>query len=187
MQIENYNIAPFIPVEPIQIHEGTALSSIADEIKSIFARGHVPNPPGVVEENSMHHQAVDKVGNGLKVSATAIDKLPGDIPLIEAVEADPAGPYANQFLIGVQWHPEFSASPLGAKLAQHVAAAATQFAQQTGREHTWEDVQHENIISSLPYIKLPTPDDSTMQAQVGSKVAQILATRIDYERTHALR
>lgn len=45
--------------------------------------------------NSRHHQAVEKVGTGLVVSATAPDGV------IEAVE-DPS----QRFCLGVQWHPE---------------------------------------------------------------------------------
>ena len=45
--------------------------------------------------NSRHHQAVQKVGTGLVVSATAPDGV------VEAVE-DPS----QRFCVGVQWHPE---------------------------------------------------------------------------------
>lgn len=45
--------------------------------------------------NSFHHQAIDKVGDGFTVTATAGDGI------IEAVEADD-----RRFCIGVQWHPE---------------------------------------------------------------------------------
>jgi putative glutamine amidotransferase len=45
--------------------------------------------------NSRHHQAVQTVGSGLVVSATAPDGV------IEAVE-DPS----KRFCVGVQWHPE---------------------------------------------------------------------------------
>ena len=47
------------------------------------------------EVNSMHHQAIERVGYGLRVVARAEDGLP------EALEA-PALP----FVVGVQWHPE---------------------------------------------------------------------------------
>jgi putative glutamine amidotransferase len=49
----------------------------------------------VHEVNSMHHQAIERVGYGLRVVARADDGLP------EALEA-PALP----FVVGVQWHPE---------------------------------------------------------------------------------
>lgn len=45
--------------------------------------------------NSFHHQALDKIGKNLAVSATATDQT------VEAVEM-PSHPFA----IGVQWHPE---------------------------------------------------------------------------------
>lgn len=49
-----------------------------------------------VEVNSWHHQAVRKIGDGLRVVAKSPDGI------IEATETtDP-----DRFLIGVQWHPE---------------------------------------------------------------------------------
>ncbi|HEX8392697.1 MAG TPA: gamma-glutamyl-gamma-aminobutyrate hydrolase family protein [Longimicrobium sp.] len=46
--------------------------------------------------NSMHHQAIDRLGEGLIASAWAPDGL------VEALE----GTREGQFLVGVQWHPE---------------------------------------------------------------------------------
>ena len=46
--------------------------------------------------NSAHHQAVDKLGNGLVSSAFFEDGI------IEGIESK-----TNGFCIGVQWHPEF--------------------------------------------------------------------------------
>lgn len=46
--------------------------------------------------NSLHNQGIDKVGEGLKVSARDLDGI------VQGIE-DPDKP----FLVGVQWHPEF--------------------------------------------------------------------------------
>lgn len=45
--------------------------------------------------NSMHHQVIDKVGNGIKVTAKSADGY------IEAIELE-----GYPFCMGVQWHPE---------------------------------------------------------------------------------
>jgi len=48
-----------------------------------------------VEVNSSHHQAIERVGEGLRVVARAPDGV------VEAVEGTGSG-----FVLGVQWHPE---------------------------------------------------------------------------------
>jgi putative glutamine amidotransferase len=48
-----------------------------------------------IDVNSFHHQAIERLGEGLAVSASAPDGT------VEAIE-DPDRP----FLIGVQWHAE---------------------------------------------------------------------------------
>lgn len=48
-----------------------------------------------IDVNSMHHQVIDKVGNGLKVTAKSSDGF------VEAIELE-----NHPFCIGVQWHPE---------------------------------------------------------------------------------
>jgi len=48
--------------------------------------------------NSFHHQAVDRVGDGLRVVARSDDGM------VEALEADDDG--SDGFVVAVQWHPE---------------------------------------------------------------------------------
>ncbi len=48
-----------------------------------------------IHVNSLHHQGISQLGNGLMVSATAPDGL------VEAIEVNNA-----RFALGVQWHPE---------------------------------------------------------------------------------
>lgn len=50
---------------------------------------------GTTSVNSVHHQAVAKIGKGLRTSAAAPDGI------VEAVEME-----GHPFLVGVQWHPE---------------------------------------------------------------------------------
>ena len=47
--------------------------------------------------NSLHRQSLDKIGNGLQVSAWEENSI------VQAVEAE----HPNQYVVGVQWHPEF--------------------------------------------------------------------------------
>lgn len=69
--------------------------------------------PDVLDVNSFHHQAIDRLGDGLKVVARAPDGT------IEAVE-DPEHP----FTIGVQWHAETLVHrPYEAALFRHFVEA----------------------------------------------------------------
>ncbi len=68
----------------VSLQSGSLLRSIAGK-----DRGRV---------NSAHHQAIDQLGGGLKISCLAEDGT------IEGIEwAEPAG---RPFLLAVQWHPE---------------------------------------------------------------------------------
>jgi putative glutamine amidotransferase len=50
---------------------------------------------GNLQTNSLHHQAVDRLGSGLRITGTALDGV------VEAIEAADA-----PWCVGVQWHPE---------------------------------------------------------------------------------
>lgn len=63
------------------------------------------SPTGEIMVNTTHHQAIDKMGDGLIVSAKAPDGI------VEAIEGT-----RNRFVIGVQWHSEYENSKLDANL-----------------------------------------------------------------------
>jgi len=65
---------------------------------------------------SSHHQAIDRLGKGLRVVARSPDDR-----IVEAVEAED-----HPWLIGVQWHPERSAEPCQQKLFDDLVRAASE-------------------------------------------------------------
>ncbi|HET8928164.1 MAG TPA: gamma-glutamyl-gamma-aminobutyrate hydrolase family protein [Microbacterium sp.] len=86
---------------PVLVHAGTRLARIIGA--------------GTRDIRSGHHQAVDRLGDGLVVSATAPDGV------VEAIELPDA------WAVGVQWHPEDAGgdpAPLRALLADFARAAA---------------------------------------------------------------
>lgn len=90
----------FKPSDHIRVVNGTLLSAMATQAAS-------PNPaPAIWAENSLHHQAAERIRKGFRISARNIDGV------VEAIEPEPTGPYGGQFALGVQWHPEYGASPL---------------------------------------------------------------------------
>jgi len=123
-------IEPHVGTIPVVIQCDTRMAMIARDIKMSFVKSSSVNMPKVIMENSLRHQSVDMLGRGLIASSLSDTiRLPDGSAkyLIEAIEADPNGPYADQFLVGVQWHPEFSASFLGSKITEHLLEAALVF------------------------------------------------------------
>jgi putative glutamine amidotransferase len=102
-----------------------------------YARQHLAHPvtleptsrlaalldgPNTIMVNSMHHQGIKALGEGLVATATAPDGL------TEAIEL-PGEP----FIVGVQWHPEVfeMSDPHTRHLFGGFIAAATRFAERT--------------------------------------------------------
>lgn len=71
-------------LHPIAVEAGTALAEVV--------------AADVVASSCHHHQGVDRVGDGLRVSARAADGL------VEGIEREGAG-----WMVGVEWHPEDTA------------------------------------------------------------------------------
>ena len=86
---------------PVRVAPGTRLARI------LGANGNG------VEVPTAHHQAVDRLGEGLVATAWAKDGV------IEAVEPGVAG---DPFLLAVQWHPEAGTDP---RLLEALVAAAS--------------------------------------------------------------
>jgi len=90
------------PVHRVEIKPGTKLAGIVGGAKFL-------------DVNSRHHQAIDRLGRGLIVSA--VDPEDG---VVEAVERPD-----RSFVVAVQWHPENQSArdPLQAALFEAFAAA----------------------------------------------------------------
>lgn len=101
-------------IQHIEGHEGGVRHKIYSEAGSLVTE--LAGAPATMV-NSYHHQAVERVGRGMRVVAHAADGT------IEAVEGEDHA----QFLVGVQWHPErdFDSNPLSRALFQRFVAAAT--------------------------------------------------------------
>lgn len=71
--------------------------------------------------NSTHHQSVQRLGRGLRVTARAPDGI------IEAVEGD----FPGHFVMGVQWHPEriWQQEPVSRRIFSGLVRAASEHRQ----------------------------------------------------------
>ncbi|MCH2546241.1 MAG: gamma-glutamyl-gamma-aminobutyrate hydrolase family protein [Alphaproteobacteria bacterium] len=149
---------PFVAVHAVHIKPESVLADIAGAGNdSLFVpSGNQPNPH-LLKENSFHHQAVDQIRAGFVESAVSEDGI------IEAIEPDKHGKYKDQFVLGVQWHPEFGASPIGAKIANRVVKEAREYAKNNTRAL---QVETENEVNP------PTGKVCDVR-QVGGSVANV--------------
>jgi putative glutamine amidotransferase len=74
--------------------DGDPFHTVALEPDSYLARAL---GTGALRTNSYHHQAVDRLGQNLRITGRTSDGI------IEAIEGT-----AGRFVLGVQWHPEMS-------------------------------------------------------------------------------
>lgn len=81
------DVRHFAKSEPYVMHEV--------QIAAGSRLAEIMGSEGVLEVNSTHHQALDRLGDGVEATASAPDGI------VEAIEI--AG---HPFCIGVQWHPE---------------------------------------------------------------------------------
>lgn len=112
---------------PIVVEGGTILAEIACGVQVTFLKDCDASSPKVIYENSVHHQAVDRLAEGLRRCAVTdvVCKDTGKTGyIIKGLEVDPDGIYANQFILGLQWHPEFCASEMGAHIIRRLVAEA---------------------------------------------------------------
>ncbi len=89
-------------LHPVLVRTRTRISSMANE--------------SLNRVNSGHHMAVYELGNGLRIGAIAYDRT------IEAIE----GNDEDNYLIGVQWHPE---AMVGNKIAKNLFGSLVENAQ----------------------------------------------------------
>lgn len=87
-------------IEDWAIHHGPSRETIFVREEVTLVAGSrlaaLVNRSRLIVQNG-HHQAVDVVGAGLSVAATAFDEI------VEAIESTPEEP---AWALGVQWHPE---------------------------------------------------------------------------------
>ncbi len=108
---------------PVRIASGSKLAEIlapADEPGTSRPgnNGSRRSGPGPLEcaVPTSHHQAVNRLGDGLTATAWAADGV------IEAVELAAVSPGQHPFVLAVQWHPEAGDDP---RLFQALIAAAS--------------------------------------------------------------
>lgn len=172
---DNHNqrdLPPFIPVQFVNLLPGTQLQAVAEHSEEgVYVPSPLKLPNDVSVENSMHHQAVAIVRPGFRAAALSNEGL------IEAIEPDPNGPYAGQYIIGVQWHPEFAPSQLSANIVKDVVEHAKSFAtHKQRRPHVPESAAYrESLLSSMPGLGAKSLPQS-LAAYVENRRSQLVDT-----------
>lgn len=129
----------FVPVQYIQLMGETLMAQINPDIM----RGDHGYDAGIIHENSFHHQSIHELADGFRVNATSDDGI------VKGIEAIPGKRFGQQFIMGMQWHPEFAASHAGSSVVQCLIMQAGQFAKSSERCHHPAEAMVENMRSTL--------------------------------------
>ncbi len=88
-------------------------------------------PAANIKVSTRHHQAIEILAKGLKMSAYIDDhnlETHQPVRVIKAVEADTKGKYRNRFIMGMQFHPELvEEHHLGEALAERIVREARRY------------------------------------------------------------
>ena len=103
--------------------------------------------------NSMHHQAIKEVGDGLRACAHDPEGL------VEAIEAP-----MLDFMLGVQWHPEFFASDTMQPLFSAFADAAMRYRKRTAGARPRLRIEREERGGCFPVFCFDEVDASLTSA-----------------------
>lgn len=163
-----YAMPMFVPVHPITVEANSHLAELAGEIKHYFMPDAAANP--VILENSNHHQSVSVVADGLRIAA--YDDRHGQ-RVVEAIESDPNGKFKDQWILGVQWHPEFGASPLGAKIAGKLVQQSQCYAREHHASRTPQEAYALGIEQSCLSIPQNAPCTSK-RITISEKVNEVM-------------
>ncbi|HKJ52749.1 MAG TPA: gamma-glutamyl-gamma-aminobutyrate hydrolase family protein [Gammaproteobacteria bacterium] len=82
IRVRTKNRRGLLPTKRVRLDDGS-------EVSAIFRRGQI-------RVNSLHHQAIDRPGEGLRAVGRDLDEI------VQAIESESRWP-----IIGVQWHPEY--------------------------------------------------------------------------------
>lgn len=132
---------PYTPVQCIKLLEGTRLRALAQGAKGYFAPIHVELPEHIILENSIHHQAVGVLRKGFQPAAIAADGV------VEAIEPAPGGHYDGQWVLGLQWHPEFGTSPVSQRIIEAFAQATKEYDRGHAHRHDLTQIMPSAIIT----------------------------------------
>ena len=103
---------PHEAAQKITVEAGTKLAGIirTKENEDLLSVNSDSAPEASLFVSTRHKQAVERLGEGLRIAARHVDNHPVSgkrVEVIKAIEASPGGRYGDQFVMGLQFHPEY--------------------------------------------------------------------------------